>query len=265
MNKQINGNKVHGAVTYTRVSGGEQDKHGTSPESQRDACRTKALSLGLPIVAEYYDPAISGGFLLARTEFQAALADIRDGRADTLICPNISRYSRDVEHQQAVKKAVKAAGGYLVFCDMDFADTPEGDLNFTIQGGFAEYERKLIRTRTMGGRIRRAKEGLQPARTHSPFGYKVVSKADVLRGDQAAALVGKYLVVEAEATAVRFLFDSYAAGTHSLTDLTRWLNTNGIPCQQKASFWSVCTVKYILANPVYKGLGIYGRKKPHSR
>ena len=252
--------KTHGAILYTRVSGGEQDKHGTSPETQRDACRAKALALGLPIIAEYYDPAISGGFLLARKGMQSALGDIQTGRADTLICANLSRYSRDVEHQQAIKKAVQSAGGRLVFCDMDFADTPEGDLNFAIQGGFAEYERKVIKKRTMGGRIRRAEEGLQPARRHSPFGYKVVSKADVLRGEQPAQLLGKYLILDFEAVAVRFLFDGYAAGTHSLTDLTRWLNATGVPCRQKASFWSVSSVSYILSNPVYKGLGIYGRK-----
>ena len=251
---------TQGAVIYTRVSGGEQDKHGTSPETQRDACRAKALALGLPIIAEYYDPAISGGFLLARKGMQAALGDIQTERANTLICANLSRYSRDVEHQQAIKKAVQSAGGRLVFCDMDFDDTPEGDLNFAIQGGFAEYERKVIKKRTMGGRTRRAEEGLQPARTHSPFGYKVVSKTDVLRGEQPAHLLGKYLVLEAEAAAARFLFDGYAAGTHSLTDLTRWLNATGVPCRQKASFWSVSSVSYILANPVYKGLGTYGRR-----
>jgi len=103
--------RARGAVIYTRVSGGEQDKHGTSPETQRDACRAKALSLGLPVVAEYYDGGVSGGFLLARKGMQAALGDIQTGRADTLICAALSRYSRDVEHQQAIKKAVQSAGG----------------------------------------------------------------------------------------------------------------------------------------------------------
>ena len=144
--------RTHAAVLYTRVSTGEQDKHGTSPETQRDACRAKALSLGLPVVAEYYDGGVSGGFLLTRTGFQAALSAIKSGQADTLICPSISRYSRDVEHQQAVKKAVLAVGGRLVFCDAEFEDTPAGDLNFVIQGGFAEYERKAIADRLSKGR-----------------------------------------------------------------------------------------------------------------
>ncbi len=252
--------RTPGAVLYTRVSTGEQAKEGTSLGDQRDACRAKSLALGLPIVAEYEDAGISGGFLLTRAGLQAALADINTGRADTLICANISRYSRDTEHQQAIKKAVRAAGGRLVFCDMDFDDTPEGDLAFGIMGGFAEYEKAVIRKRTVGGRIRRAEAGIQTARTYSPFGYKIVGREDVLRGEYPADQLGQYQVVEAQAAIVRQLFTRYASGAASLTGLARWLNDTGIPTRLGAAFWRASTVSYILKNPVYKGLGVYGRK-----
>jgi len=248
------------AVIYTRVSTGEQEKHGTSPETQRDACRAKALMLGLPIIAEYHDGGISGGFLLTRAGMQAALADINTGRAGTLICANIGRYSRDTEHQQAIKKAVRAAGGRLVFCDMDFADTPEGDLNFTIQGGFAEYERQVIKKRTVSGRTKKAEKGIQTARTYSPFGYKIVGPGDVLRGAATEDQIGQYQVVEEQAATARELFTRYASGAASLTGLARWLNETGIPTRRGAAFWRASTVSYILSNPVYKGLGVYGRK-----
>ena len=252
--------RVPGAVIYTRVSTGEQDKHGTSPESQLAACRAKALALSLPIVAEHYDPGISGGFLLSRKEFQAALAAVQSGRADTLICPNISRYSRDVEHQQSVKKAVQAAGGRLVFCDMEFADTPEGDLNFTIQGGFAEYERKVIRKRLMEGRTRRALGGQQPARARSPFGYRIATKADVLRGAYPPDAVGKYQVVEEEAQVIREVFARYAAGADTLNGLCKWLNGAGVKPGGGAGFWWPSRISYILKNAVYKGVAVYGQR-----
>ena len=104
------GTRRAGAVIYTRVSTGEQAEHGTSLESQRDACRAKALALGLPIIAEYEDAGISGGFLLSRPGMMAAIADIQAGRADTLICANVSRYSRDVEHQQTLLKSRPRGG-----------------------------------------------------------------------------------------------------------------------------------------------------------
>lgn len=250
--------RTPGAVIYTRVSTGEQDKHGTSPETQRDACRQKAQALGLPIVAEYHDGGISGGFLLTRAGMQSALADINTGRADTLICANISRYSRDVEHQQAIKKAVKAAGGRLVFCDMDFDDTPEGDLAFGIMGGFAEYEKAVIKTRTVGGRIKKAEQGIQPARTSSPAGYHIVSKPDVLAGKYPLDTLGTYLIVDTEAVLVRGLFADYAAGA-TLPGLARRLNDSGVPTRKGGQFWRPSTLRGILTNPVYKGLGAYGK------
>ncbi len=256
--------KTKGVVLYTRVSGEEQDKHGTSPETQRDACRAKAESLSLPIIAEYYDGGISGAFLLARPGMQSALSDIREGRADTLICPSMSRYSRDVEHQQAIKKAVKAAGGFLVFCDMNFEDTPEGDLNFVIQGGFAEYERKSIAARTEKGRRKRAAQGLQPARSRHPFGYHIVGKQDVLRGDYPADLLGKYLVIEEEAEMVRAIFQRYVDGLNSLSSLARWLNAQGIRTKHRNAPWAVTSLHSILSSPVYKGEASYGRHL-HSR
>lgn len=263
MNKPA-ASRTRGAVLYTRVSGGEQDKHGTSPETQREACQAKALALSLPVVAEYYDGAISGGFLLARPGMQAALADIREGRADTLICPSISRYSRDVEHQQAIKKAVRAAGGRVVFCDMDFDDTPEGDLNFAIQGGFAEYERKVIRKRTMGGRKKRAEEGRQPAPSRAPLGYHVVQKADVLRGDFPFDLLGRYVVDETRAPLVREMFSRYASGQATLAGLCRDLNARKVPTPRGAEVWWPSTVQAILVNPAYKGEPAYGRTISHT-
>ena len=256
--------KTRGAILYTRVSGDEQDKHGTSPETQREACRAKALALGLPVIAEYYDAAISGGFLLARPGMQSALADIRGGRADTLVCPNISRYSRDVEHQQQIKKAVRAAGGRLVFCDMDFDDTPEGDLNFAIQGGFAEYERKVIRKRTMGGRQKRAEEGRQPGASRAPLGYHVPTKEDVLRGDFPLELLGRYVVDEARAPLVREMFTRYASGQATLAGLCRDLNARKVPTPRGAAVWWPSTVQAILVNPAYKGEPAYGRTISHT-
>ena len=258
-NKNSMTKKTHGAVIYTRVSTGEQDKHGTSPETQLASCRQKALALNLPIVAEYYDGGVSGSFLVARPGMQSALADLTAGRADTLICANITRYSRDTEHQQAIKKAVQNGGGRLVFCDMDFEDTAAGDLNFDIQGSFAAYERKVIRERTASGRTTKARGGIQPSRRTSPFGYHIVTHTDVLRGEQSFADVGRYLVVDAQAGAVRRIYSAYHTGVRSLTGLARELTQQGIPTPGKAPDWCATTIHYILSNPVYKGMAVYGR------
>src|SRR4028119_842290 len=167
------------AILYTRVSTSDQAEHGTSLDEQLAACTKKAQQLGVQIVGHGRAAGVSGGLYATRDRLQAALARIEAGDADTLITANLSRFSRDREHQSAIKKRVQAAGGGLVFCDMESADTPEGDLAFGIMGTFADYERKVIKERTMKGR-RRAEQGIQPCRNHSPFGYHVVTSKDVL-------------------------------------------------------------------------------------
>ena len=102
--------KAHGAILYVRVSSEEQVKN-TSLGGQLDSCRAKAGELSLPIVAEYRDEGISGAFFKSRPGLQAALSDIEEGRGNRLICLDISRLSRDVEHQQIIKKKVENAGG----------------------------------------------------------------------------------------------------------------------------------------------------------
>jgi len=257
MNKPVT--RTRGAVIVTRVSTGEQDKRGSSPESQLDACRAKAQSLSLPIVAEYYDAAISGAFLLSRKGMQDALADITAGRADTLITFNIDRYSRDREHQEQIKKAVRAAGGRLVFTDADYQDNAAGNLSFNIRGDFAVFEREHFRERSMLGKVTRAVSGIQTARALAPYGYHVPTKADVMRGDFPLEALGRYVVRDDQAAVVRRIFASYASGTHSMHRLCLEMNAEGIPTPRGATAWRPATIKAILANPVHKGQPAYGK------
>ncbi len=245
--------KQRGAVIVTRVSTGEQAKEGTSLESQRDACRAKALALSLPIVAEYEDAGISGGLLLSRPGMQAAIADIQAGRADTLICANLSRYSRDVEHQQTIKRQVRAAGGKVVLCDITLEDTPEGDLMFNFLGGYAQYEREMIRKRSMTGKKKRAEQGIQVQRSIVAFGYAVPSKKDILAGRYPPETLGLYQVVEEQAEIVRMMFSKYTSGELTIGGLAKMLNGNKTPTPRGGQFWRASAIHHMLRNRTYMG------------
>ena len=259
MSYQTNKIKSMGAVLYARVSTEAQAEQGTSLDEQVDVCRAKALSLDLPVVKEYRDEGISGASLLLRKGLQDAITDIREGRADTLIIANMSRYSRDTEHQQKIKKEVQLAGGRIVFCDLDFDDTPEGDLTFGIMGNFAQYERQVIRKRTMAGRRRRAQQdGQQPCRTWSPYGYHIVNNAEVTNHLYTREQVGTYIVVEEQAKWVREIFSRYAGG-ESLQDTAKWLNTAEVPRPRNGRYWSRATLMLILKNEAYKGTPVFGK------
>lgn len=247
------------AVVYCRVSTEDQAENGTGLETQELACLRRASELGCAVHATLRDEGVSGALYDSREGIQRALDYLEAGDADVLIVHSISRLSRDLEHQQAIRKRVVRAGARLVVCDLPSSDTEEGDLMFGITGAFAQYERKLIRKRTMAGSQRMAEKGRQPVRAMCPFGYRIVTKADVLAGRDEPGTEGTYVVTEPAAEIVRSLFDEYASGAVSLYGLASGLNARRVPTPRKAANWSMQTIAGILKNPIYKGQASWGR------
>ena len=81
----------------------------------------------------------------------------------------------------------------------------------------------------MRGKRKRAESGQQPQRSRPPFGYLIVTHADVTRGTYPQDHLGHYFVVEEKAAIIRRLFECYAAGTQSMPSLARALNQEGVP------------------------------------
>ncbi|BCM90167.1 hypothetical protein IAD21_02018 [Abditibacteriota bacterium] len=98
-----------------------------------------------------YEDVQSGADYRDQQALQNALALIERGEANTLIIYDMTRYSRDLEHQQLIKKRVLAAGARLEFATFDVGDlnSAEAHLSFGVRGVFAEYERLNTRDRTM--------------------------------------------------------------------------------------------------------------------
>jgi site-specific DNA recombinase len=250
------------AVIYARVSTEDQAENGTSLETQELACLRRAAELGARVVATYRDEGVSGTLYAGRPEVQKALGAIEAREASMLIVNSISRLSRDVEHQQTMRKRIERAGGQLVICDMPIGDTEEGDLMFGVSGAFAQYEAKLIRKRTMTGSRRVAETGKQPARGQRPYGYRIVTRADVLRGAHPEGSEGTYVVLDSEAEVVRRIFVQYVAAG-SLRGVAETLNTDHVPTPRGCAYWQPRTVEYILTNPVYRGQATYGLRQSH--
>jgi DNA invertase Pin-like site-specific DNA recombinase len=249
--------KTARAILYLRVSTEAQATEGTSLATQEALCLDRAQRMGAEIVSVLRDEGVSGAALAGRPGILAALRLIETRRANVLIAANLSRFSRDAEHQQTLKNRIERAGGRLVLCDMELSDTPESDLQFGIMGQFADYERKTIRARTVRGRRHRAEEGIQPCRNISPYGYHVVTKEDVLMGAYPPGTVGTYIVIEHEAAVIRQVYSRYADGG-TLRGLTAWLNANGVPTRSGVA-WRHTSLRQILLNPVNKGLPIFGK------
>lgn len=198
------------AVIYTRVSTGRQEEN-TSLAVQFAACARKAGEIGAQI-ALHVEETRSGGLYHSRAGIQRALAAIEAGEANALIVYRLDRTGRDVDALRDIRRRLARAGAALVFADgATYDHTPAGDLLWTIVGGFAEYERKIIRERTMRGASAQARAGLMPQRNKPPYGFRVVQKLEVLQGLHPGP-AGTFVIVPEQARWVPWEIRSLAAG-----------------------------------------------------
>lgn len=119
--------------------------------------------------------------------------------------------------------------------------TPQGQLQMHILAAFAEYFRKQLASKVMGGMVERAKEGKHLGRR--PFGY----------GFGEAG----YVIVEEEAHIVRMIYDMYLNQNLGLRAIADRLNGMGIKSPRGIP-WSHQTTQAILDNETYTGTFIWG-------
>ena len=255
------------AVCYLRVSTAGQATDGTSLESQEATTRAEALRLGASVASVHRDE-VSGVRYASRAGLQAALSQVEalrraePSRPVLLVIAKWDRSARDIGVQREIQRRLSAAGCRLVSCDgTPTDDTPVSRLSQTMRGAFGEFESDIIRERTQEGRNKVAAQGRQPARSLRPFGYRIIQKADVYPGSAwSEDDLGRYVVLEEEAAAVRVIFARYASGEWSLRTAVKWLEEQGIP-SVRGGRWVPGTLWAMLQRTAYVGRATYGKKE----
>lgn len=124
-------------IGYGRVSKREQHL-----ELQLDKLREKGCS-------KIFTDKISGA-KFEREQLEAALAYLREG--DTLVVWKLDRLGRSLPHLIKVVGDLKKRGiGFISLTENIDTTTPGGKFIFHTMGALAEFERDLIRERTMAG------------------------------------------------------------------------------------------------------------------
>ena len=124
-------------IGYARVSTDDQ-----STDLQMDALKAAGCT-------KIFVEKGSGGDR-SRPELAKALAFVRDG--DVLVAWKLDRVARSVSHLIAVMDDLKARKvGFKSLQDSIDTTTATGSLMFHIFAAFAEFERNVIRERTMAG------------------------------------------------------------------------------------------------------------------
>ncbi len=125
-------------IGYARVSTQDQNLSRQLDRLKREGCE------------RIYEEKAGGG-KIDRPELSRALDALRKG--DVLMVTELARLSRSVRDLIAITDKVKATGADLRSLKESWADTttPQGRLLFVIFAGLGEFERDLIRERTLEG------------------------------------------------------------------------------------------------------------------
>lgn len=255
--------KSNNAVIYTRVSTNEQVENGTSLLSQREACMRVAQNMGLEVVDVCEDAGVSGTRYQTREGIKKALKHIESGQASVLIATKIDRVGRSAKVVLDVVERIERANGELITEDVKFDKSATGRFMRTIWAAMGEMEKDNIRDRMMGGKLQRVAEGQQPQRSRSPYGYHIVTNAEVECEKYPPEMRGRYVVDDNTAPIALRIYNDYVSGI-TLPKLVRTLNNEGIPTPGNCRLWKPATLHLILTNSVYKGEPVSGRQKCHA-
>lgn len=227
---------------YIRWSTEEQGQ-GTTLEVQRDACKHFVLSQGWEFKEElvFVDDGYSGANM-NRPALDELRQAVSQGLVAAVVVYKLDRLSRNL--LDCVSLVRQEWANIALFSTMERFDTNSsmGQMVFNILVSFAEFERNVIRERTMSGKRKRREQGKNSGFKY-PFGYR--------KGTD-----GGFEINPEEAAVVRGMFADYIAGL-GFQGVADRLNAQGIPAPM-GGMWRTCTVSLILQNPFYAGHYVAG-------
>jgi DNA invertase Pin-like site-specific DNA recombinase len=136
------------ALTYSRVS--TSDK-GQNPEVQAAELRRYCTARGWEIAEEIVDHGFSGG-TDQRPGLKRLMTLVRARKVDVVVVTKLDRFARSLKHLVAALDEFKALEVLFVsVADQIDLTTASGRLMLHLLAAFAEFERGLVRERTMAG------------------------------------------------------------------------------------------------------------------
>jgi site-specific DNA recombinase len=234
---------------YARVSTEVQEAKGTIG-SQLAVLNERARCEGHQVVATFRDEGHSGA-RLDRPGLDALRDQAEAGVFEAVWCLSPDRLARAYAYQVLVLDELTRHGVRVLFADAPaIEDDPQARLLTQVQGVIAEYERAKIAERNRRGKLWRARAG-EVITWKAPYGYRRIPRV----GDIAAHLE----IYEPEAAVARRIFDDRVSGGHSVREIARRLNADGIASPSGQPVWSTSTISGLLRNQVYVGRLYYNQ------
>ena len=224
------------AVVYARYSSHNQREE--SIEGQLRVCHQYAERMGLEIIREYTDSAISGR-TDNRPAFQQMMAEAPRLKYELVLVYKLDRFARNRYVSATHKNKLKKLGIRVVSATETISDGADGVLMESILEGFAEYYSVNLSENVRRGMTENAlhcKSNGAP-----PLGYTVKD--------------GSYVIEPIGAKAVQIIFDQYQKG-EKIRDIVAFLNEQGFKTRNGTEF-KANSLHRILSNKKYMGVYIF--------
>jgi len=232
-------------VGYCRVSTDNQKDEGTI-DIQRHALREYADAKGYELVKVFEDEGVSGGLedRAGLAELFSFLEDKENKGVEAVLIFKLDRLARDLYIQEHLIKKLEALSvGLISTKEADLAsDDPMRKAFRQFMGIVSELEKSFITMRLSGGRINKIKNKKIYAGGGIALGYNTIDK--------------DLVIDEKQAETIKQIFKMKRYGKKGLREIARTLNEQGV-ATARGGEWHAGTIKYILANPLYKGNMIY--------
>lgn len=234
----------------------DDDKNETLEETlARQTRMTDAMAADRGLeVAETYQEVVSGASISERPEMRRLLNDIKDGRWDIVVVPDISRLSRGDGSDQSIIANAFRLTGTKCYSDWKVYDLDDQDdlelFERKLQNSRIEY--KAITKRLHRGVMQSVSSGYLCG--VAPYGLRVTGsrRKHVLEKDE---LFPNYLM------AMEYCHDDPRPTWHGLQKL---LHSRGIASPRGSEWWPKETLQYMVNNDAYLGYVVWGVNKTES-
>jgi len=248
MKKPIKNKELTKLVGYCRVSTDNQKEEGTI-EIQEKALKQYTEKNNFELIKIFKDEGVSGS---SELENRAGLAELfnfietNEGIEGVLIF-KLDRLARDLYIQEHLIKKLELLNIKLLSIkekNLDSKD-PMRKAFRQFMGIVSELEKAFITMRLSGGRINKASKGGFAGGVVA-LGYNTKNK--------------KLFIDEEQAEIIKLIFKMKRYKKMGLREIARELNKKNIPTA-RGKRWYAGTIKYILENPLYKGIAHYKDNK----
>jgi site-specific DNA recombinase len=234
------------AAIYCRVSTEDQEREGTSLQSQQAACLAKAIELGYEITEDTVFIETYSGLTIDRPKLQQLRQAARDGELGVVIAYALDRLSRDPVHCIIIQDDLERNHVKLVLVTEDIDTSDMGKLITHIKGFAAKLEAEKIRERTQRGIRERVKAGRMPSgRRARLYGYTYVSGKGVGEGIRYEN--------KSESNWVKQIFHWFVNEGIGIDRIAYKLRELGVPTPSAKAIWYASEVWRILKNRAYIG------------